>query len=60
MESNIPQAPKSPRAGVDYPRNYAEFSRGFKMMLPALTTLIGFAGQTDLFARIVAAPRRGA
>ena len=36
------------------------FWRGFKMMLPAWTTLIGFDGQTDLFARIAAAPRRGA
>jgi hypothetical protein len=36
------------------------FWRGFRMMVPALTTLIGFAGQTVLFARIVEASRRGA
>jgi hypothetical protein len=33
------------------------FWRGFRRMLPASTTLIGFDGETDLFARTVEAPR---
>jgi len=36
------------------------FWRGFLRMLPALTTLIGFDGETDLFARTVEVPRPGA
>lgn len=53
-------APSLPEPGSITRATTLSFWRGSRMMQRALTTLIGSAGQTALFAPIVAAPRRGA
>ena len=55
-----PPSARLPKLGLIIRATTPSFWRGFRMMLPALTTLTGSAGKTDLHAHRATASKAGA